>query len=57
MACGNFLSHAGSDGSWIGDRARAAGYPGYGASEIIAIGTPQDAMNQWRNDQGHWSLS
>jgi len=22
--------------------------------EIIAIGTPQDAMRQWRNDSGHW---
>ena len=56
MACGNFLSHAGSDGSYIGDRVRAAGYPGYGASEIIAIGTPQDAMRQWQNDQGHWEF-
>ena len=56
MACGNFLSHAGSDGSYISDRVRAAGYPGYGASEIIAIGTPRDALRQWRDDPGHWEF-
>ena len=56
MACGNFLSHTGSDGSWIGDRLRAAGYNSYSYLEIIAIGTPQDAMNQWRNDQPHWDI-
>ncbi len=56
MACGNFLSHTGSDGSWIGDRLKAAGYNTYSYQEIIAIGTPQDAMNQWRNDQPHWDI-
>ena len=54
MACGNFLSHTGSDGSWIGDRLSAAGYNTYSYEEIIAIGTPQDAMSQWRNDAPHW---
>lgn len=55
MACNNFLDHAGSDGSWIGDRLLRAGYPAntyYG--EIIAIGTPQDAISQWRSDGPHW---
>ncbi len=54
MACGNFLSHTGSDGSWIGDRLKAAGYNTYTYEEIIAIGSPQDAINQWHSDQPHW---
>lgn len=56
MACNNFLSHTGSDGSWIRDRLLAAGYDTYSYQEIIAIGTPQDAMTQWRNDQPHWDI-
>jgi uncharacterized protein YkwD len=54
MACNNFLLHSGSDGSWIGDRIARAGYPNSYYLEIIAIGLPQDAMNQWRNDPLHW---
>ena len=54
MACNNFLGHTGSDGSWITDRIRRMGYPG--GSEIIAIGTPQNAMDQWRADPGHWDF-
>jgi uncharacterized protein YkwD len=54
MACNNFLRHSGSDGSWVGDRLIAAGYPNRYYLEIIAIGLPQDAMNQWRNDALHW---
>jgi uncharacterized protein YkwD len=54
MSCNNFLSHTGSNGSWIGDRLSAAGYNTYTYEEIIAIGTPQDAMSQWRNDAPHW---
>ncbi len=54
MACNNFLGHTGSDGSWIGDRLRAAGYNSYGYQEIIAIGTPQNAMDQWASDPPHW---
>jgi uncharacterized protein YkwD len=54
MACNNFLSHTGSDGSDMGHRLLAAGYAWSGFLEIIAIGTPQDAMRQWRNDAGHW---
>lgn len=56
MACGDFLSHTGSDGSWVGDRLKAAGYDTYTYQEIIAIGSPQDAMTQWRNDQPHWDM-
>ena len=55
MACNNFLGHTGSDGSNIGQRIVAAGYSPSGYVEIIAIGTPQDAMNQWQNDAGHWA--
>jgi len=54
MACGNFLSHSGPNGEPIGYRLREIGYASVGFREIIAIGTPQDAMNQWRNDPGHW---
>ena len=55
MACNNFLSHSGSDGSWIGDRLVAAGYPNSYYREVLAIGLPQDAMNQWRDDTEHWN--
>lgn len=54
MACNNFLEHSGSDGTWIGDRLVNAGYPNSYYLEIIAIGLPQDAMNQWRSDPTHW---
>jgi len=54
MACNNFLNHTGSDGSWIGDRLAAKGYSTYNYGEIIAIGSPQDAMAQWRNSPSHW---
>ena len=57
MACNNFLGHTGSDGSYISDRLSRAGYPlGNGFSEIIAIGAPQDAINQWKSDQPHWDM-
>jgi uncharacterized protein YkwD len=57
MACNNFLSHTGSDGSYINDRLARAGYNlGMGYTEIIAIGTPNDAMDQWKNDAGHWDM-
>ena len=48
MAYKNFLSHDGSDGSF-GERMVGKNIFG----EILAIGTPQDAMNQWRRDE-HW---
>lgn len=57
MACNNFLGHTGSDGSYIHDRLARVGYPlGNGFSEIIAIGTPQDAINQWKADGSHWDV-
>lgn len=56
MACNNFLDHTGSDGSSIRDRLARAGYLSVSFAEIIAIGTPQNAMNQWSSDQGHWQL-
>lgn len=57
MACNNFLDHTGSDGSYINDRLARAGYAlGNGFSEIIAIGTPQDAINQWKADGPHWDV-
>jgi len=54
MACNDFLEHSGSDGTWIGDRLLKAGYPNSYYLEVIAIGLPQDAMNQWKNDPTHW---
>jgi len=54
MACNDFLRHSGSDGSWVGDRLANAGYPNSYYLEVIAIGLPQDAMNQWKNDPIHW---
>ncbi len=51
MACNNFLLHSGSDGLWIGDRLKNAGYTNPYYLELLAIGLPQDAMNQWHNDR------
>jgi uncharacterized protein YkwD len=56
MACNNFLDHTGSDGSYIGDRLSDAGYTSFNYYEIIAIGTPQNAIDQWRADAGHWDV-
>ena len=54
MACNDFLEHSGSDGTWIGDRLIRAGYKSTYYLEIIAIGLPGDAMNQWKEDPLHW---
>ncbi len=56
MACNNFLGHTGSNGSSIGRRIAAAGYAASYYEEIIAIGTPEDAMSQWRNSADHWNV-
>lgn len=56
MACNNFLSHFSSDGSGWWVRASRAGYSSPSIAEIIAIGTPQDAIYQWRSDPGHWEF-
>lgn len=54
MACNNFLSHTGSNGSNVHGRVVAAGYaPSYSEEIIFASGTPQDAFNWWMNDQIH----
>ena len=55
MACNNFMKHSGSDGSWTGDRVTRAGYARPYYLEILAIGLPQDAMNQWRIERNDWS--
>ena len=57
MAFNNFLSHDGSDGTF-GERMMHynktnSGYGIFG--EILAIGTPQNAMDQWRKDE-HWDF-
>lgn len=55
MAFNNFLSHDGSGGSFgqriAGYNMGNSGYLIFG--EILAIGTPQNAMDQWRKDE-HW---
>jgi len=53
MACNSLISHTGSDGSSIGGRIAAAGYSASYYIEIIAIGTPQDAMSQWNDSPDH----
>jgi Uncharacterized protein with SCP/PR1 domains len=55
MACNNFMKHSGSDGSWTGDRVSDAGYSNQYYLEILAIGLPQDAINQWRIEKADWS--
>jgi uncharacterized protein YkwD len=54
MACNNFMKHSGSDGTWTGDRLSKAGYPNSYYLELLAIGLPQDAMNQWRIEKNDW---
>jgi uncharacterized protein YkwD len=56
MACNNFMKHSGSDGSWTGDRVTEAGYTNPYYLEILAIGLPQDAMNQWRIEPRDWDM-
>ncbi|MCC6297847.1 MAG: hypothetical protein IT314_01020 [Anaerolineales bacterium] len=55
MACNDFLEHSGSDGSWTGDRIVASGYPYLYYLENLAIGLPQDALNQWKIDPDQWA--
>ena len=54
MACNNFLDHQGSDGSNIYDRIVKTGFTPAYYLEIIAVGTPQNAMDQWSNSNIHW---
>src|SRR5215213_6852577 len=55
MACSNFMKHSGSDGSWTGDRVTDTGYTNAYYLELLAIGLPQDAMNQWKIEPKDWS--
>jgi len=55
MACNSILKHSGSDGSWTGDRVTEAGYTNPYYVELLAIGLPQDAMNQWRIEKEQWN--
>jgi uncharacterized protein YkwD len=54
MAYHNFLSHDGSDGSF-GERMMnfSINHSIHVTGEILAIGTPQNAIDQWRMDE-HW---
>jgi uncharacterized protein YkwD len=57
MAFNNFLSHDGSDGTF-GERMVRYNKTNSGNDifgEILAIGRPQDAMDQWRKDE-HWDF-
>jgi uncharacterized protein YkwD len=57
MAFNNFLSHDGSDGTF-GERMMHYDTTHSGSGifgEILAIGTPQNAMDQWRKDE-HWNF-
>jgi uncharacterized protein YkwD len=59
MACSNLLSHFGSDGSGWWERINRTGYfstPGPSVGEILGIGTPQNAMFQWKSDPGLWEF-
>jgi uncharacterized protein YkwD len=56
MACNDFMKHSGSDGSWTGDRVAEADYTNPYYLELLAIGLPQDAMNQWHIERKDWDL-
>ncbi len=56
MACFSLLSHSGSDGSTIQQRASAAGYSGYTEEMIYAGGYPQDAFDWWMGDAIHHAI-
>lgn len=54
MACNNFFSHTGSNGSTFDQRIRAQGYSFSSAAEnLFAGGGPQDAFTAWMNSPGH----
>jgi len=57
MACNDFLNHSGSDGSWTGDRLTSVGYTNPYYLELLAIGLPGDAINQWKiHPKAEWEL-
>jgi len=58
MACNNFLSHTGSDGSNVGQRVNAQGYtyswPWVGENYYVGGNvTPQSAFTWWMNSDPH----
>ncbi len=55
MACNNYFSHTGRDGSNFSDRARRQGYNmSYGGENIAAgYGSPEDVVKGWMNSPGH----
>ena len=55
MACNNFASHTGSNGSSFGSRLIQAGFPYSAAAENIAAGygSPADVVSGWMNSPGH----
>lgn len=55
MLANGFFSHTGSNGSSVGDRARAAGYNWTNIGENIALGqqSEAEAMDSWMNSPGH----
>ncbi|MHA6346381.1 CAP domain-containing protein [Roseivivax sp. CAU 1761] len=55
MAANNFFDHEGSNGSQVGDRARAAGYGWCLIAEYIAQGQQdrEAAMEAWTRSRGH----
>lgn len=55
MACNDFVSHTGSDGSLPWDRARAQGYSYSAIAENIFAGSSsaQSIFNGWMNSTGH----
>jgi uncharacterized protein YkwD len=61
MACNNFISHTGSDGSSWGTRIAAQGYAANLALENIYSGDPtfggdaQGAVNWWLNSAVHYA--
>lgn len=56
MACNStrFLEHSGSDGLWTGERLTKVGYTKTYYFELLAIGLPQDAINEWRRHDNMW---
>jgi uncharacterized protein YkwD len=58
MACNDFFSHTGSDGSSPFDRIASSGFSFTAAAENIYAGSgsynsPQQAFNGWMNSSGH----
>jgi uncharacterized protein YkwD len=55
MACNNYLSHTGLDGSTVGERTQRQGYSWSSVGENIAAGysSPESVVQGWMNSPGH----